>query len=103
MIRAVLKAFKKYVLPDYFGIHAISRAYLVKKTSLTATLLHNFKDSLGIICDGTYLRHEKSPYNAYKKKSFSGQKKTPLCKPFTMCTTNVVQALNVIFFWFQVI
>lgn len=59
-----------------------------KETSLTASLLHNFNDSLGIICDGTYLRHEKSSNNLYQRKSYSGQKKTPLCKPFTMCTTN---------------
>lgn len=37
---------------------------------------------------GTYLRHEKSANNAYQRKSNSGQKKVPLCKPFTISTTD---------------
>lgn len=35
-----------------------------------------------------YLRHQKSSNNAYQRKSYSGQKKSHLCKPFTVCTTN---------------
>lgn len=41
-----------------------------------------------LICDGTYVRHQKSSNNEYQRKSFSGQKKVTLCKPFTICTTD---------------
>jgi len=41
-----------------------------------------------LICDGTYVRHQKSTNNKFQRKSFSGQKKVPLCKPFTICATD---------------
>ncbi|KMQ87194.1 protein disulfide-isomerase a6-like protein [Lasius niger] len=41
-----------------------------------------------IICDGTYYRHQKSSNNNYQRKAYSVQKGVPLCKPFTICTTN---------------
>lgn len=41
-----------------------------------------------IICDGTYLRHQKSANNIYQCKSYSVQKKCPLTKPFTIATTD---------------
>ena len=34
------------------------------------------------------LNMKKSKNNEYQRKSYSGQKKTSLCKPFTICTTN---------------
>ena len=40
-----------------------------------------------LICDGTYVRHQKSSNNEYQRRSYSGLKKVPLCKPFTICTT----------------
>ena len=43
---------------------------------------------MALIFDGTYVRHGKSRNNVYQRKSYSGQKKAPLCKPFTICTTN---------------
>lgn len=42
---------------------------------------------MAVILDGLYIKHEKSKNNEYQRKSFSGQKKMPLCKPFTICTT----------------
>uniref|UniRef100_A0A1B6DD45 Transposase IS4-like domain-containing protein n=1 Tax=Clastoptera arizonana TaxID=38151 RepID=A0A1B6DD45_9HEMI len=57
--------------------------------SNTANKLYRIEDDqLIFICDGTYIRHHKSPNNEYQRKSYSGQKKVPLCKPFTICTTN---------------
>jgi len=41
-----------------------------------------------LICDETYARYQKSTNNEFQRKSFSGQKKVPLCKPFTICTTD---------------
>lgn len=34
------------------------------------------------------LMHQKSSNNEFQKKTYSGQKKVPLCKPFTICTTD---------------
>ncbi|EZA55469.1 hypothetical protein X777_04750 [Ooceraea biroi] len=53
-----------------------------------AKKLFNANDNLFLICDGTYARHQKSTNIEYQRKSFSGQKKVPLCKPFTLCTTD---------------
>lgn len=87
---SVLKSFENDVLPSRFGIKASDRQYLIEKhTAPVAKLLHNVNDSqLALVCDGTYLKHEKSTNNEYQRKSYSGQKKAPLCKPFTICTTN---------------
>lgn len=87
-IHAVLKCFKNDVLPSKFGINVHSREFFISQTSPVARMLHDFGDSLAIICDGTYLRHGKSANNIYQRKSYSLQKKTSLCKPFTVCTTN---------------
>ncbi|XP_044586031.1 uncharacterized protein LOC123266063 [Cotesia glomerata] len=85
----VISSFEKDVLPQYFGIDAISRETLLANTSNTAKVLYQVKDDqLIFICDGTYIRHQKSANNEYQRKSYSGQKKVPLCKPFTICTTN---------------
>lgn len=86
---SVLKAFEQDVLPSRFGIKAFTRQQLIENTSPIVKELHNIEDDeLALVCDGTYLRHQKSSNNAYQRKSYSGQKKTPLTKPFTICTTN---------------
>ena len=41
-----------------------------------------------LIYDSKYTRHTKSTNNDYQRKSFSGQKKVSLCKPFPICTIN---------------
>ncbi|XP_074099024.1 uncharacterized protein LOC141527435 [Cotesia typhae] len=85
----VISSFEKDVLPHCFGIHAISREILLANTLNTAKKLYQVRDDqLIFICDGTYIRHQKSTNNEYQRKSYSGQKKVPLCKPFTICTTN---------------
>lgn len=86
-IKSILGCFQKHILPSNFGVHVRSREFYEQEQS-KATKLFDFHRTLFIICDGTYLRHEKSANNFYQRKSYSGQKKTPLCKPFTMCTTN---------------
>ncbi|XP_057340564.1 uncharacterized protein LOC130677729 [Microplitis mediator] len=86
----VIQSFEKDILPLRFGLNAVSRADLIENhTSSVAKKLHNdLNDKLILICDGTYARHEKSSNNEYQRKSYSGQKKVPLCKPFTICTTD---------------
>lgn len=85
---SVLRAFKVDILPGRFGIRACKREILLEEHgSQMARELHNLnKNQLVLIADGTYMRHQKSSNNQYQRKSYSGQKKTHLCKPFTLCT-----------------
>ncbi|XP_063620645.1 uncharacterized protein LOC134793052 [Cydia splendana] len=88
-VTSVKTAFEKKVLPSYFGIYSTTREIIQSRTSEVAKkILDASNEQLIIICDGTYIRHQKSSNNIYQKKSYSGQKKTPLCKPFTICTTD---------------
>ena len=51
--------------------------------------MHNVADDeLVLVCDATYLYDQKSTNNDYQRKSYSGQNKKQLTKPFTICTTN---------------
>ncbi|KAJ8683762.1 hypothetical protein QAD02_019554 [Eretmocerus hayati] len=86
---SVLNSFEVDILPKRFGPTVYTRDYLIKNhTSPIANKLFNIGDRLTLICDGTYVSHEKSANNAYQRKSYSGQKKKPLCKPMTICTTD---------------
>ena len=86
---SVLNSFDKDILPTRFGFGSCSREWLIENhTSNIAKKLYGFKEELVLIFDGTYIRHQKSSNNEYQRKSYSGQKKAPLCKPFTICTTN---------------
>ena len=85
---SIIKSFENDILPSHFGFRGTSRRDLIDCHSAEiAKKLYNSDDKLMLICDGTYARHQKSSNNEYQRKSFSGQKKTPLCKPFTICTT----------------
>lgn len=87
---SVINSFEKDVLPKYFGVKSIHREELIRDhTSTYAKKLFNLTDDqLPLVFDGTYLRHQKSKNNEYQRKSFSGHKKYPLVKPFTICTTD---------------
>ena len=87
---AVLNAFEKDVFPSKFGPTATQGDVLIREhTSPIANALFNIgTNRLAVICDGTYVKHEKSTNSLYQRKSFSGQKKYNLCKPFTICATD---------------
>lgn len=86
---SVVKSFENDVLPDRFGLNSFDRAKLIQNhTTEIAKNLFDAHNNLLLICDGTYARHQKSTNNQYQRKSFSGQKKVHLCKPFTICTTD---------------
>lgn len=86
---SVLKAFEKDILSSSFGLKNVTRADIIENTSEIARKLLNLSDDTAVvICDGTYIYHQKSSNNDYQKISFSGQKKRHLCKPFTIATTN---------------
>ncbi|XP_058810622.1 uncharacterized protein LOC131675604 [Phymastichus coffea] len=94
----VITCFEKDILPTLFGVkkHMTAaecieaRQNLIKNhTSQDAKkLLQLTGDELVLIFDGTYVKHQKSFNNEYQRHAFSGQKKAPLIKPFTVCTTN---------------
>ena len=88
--KSVIKAFERDILNQKkFGIKSCSRHELIlNHTTNIAKELHGIDEQLVIICDGTYIYHGKSKNNSYQRKSYSGQKKTHLCKPFTICTTD---------------
>ena len=81
---SVVNSFEKDVLPNEFGYSARTREE--NETSPFVKELYG-TTGLALIFDGTYLRHGKSSNNLYPRESHSGQKKTHLCKPFTICTT----------------
>lgn len=86
---SVVNSFERDILPSNFGVNSLVREDLIQnQTSNYAKKLFNISDELVLIFDGTYLRHQKSKNNDYQRKSYSGHKKVPLCKPFTICTTN---------------
>ncbi|KMQ88024.1 transposable element tcb1 transposase [Lasius niger] len=89
-VSSVLSSFEKDVLLQYFGYRALNRSDLVQlhTTTVIKKLFDLPDDCLVLICDGTYIRHEKSKNNKFQRRSFSGQKKVPLVKPFTICTTD---------------
>ena len=58
--------------------------FILNHTAELAEKLFDVQDNLLLIYHGTYVRHQKSTNNEYQRKSFSGQKKVPLCKPFTI-------------------
>lgn len=86
---SIINSFEKDILPFQFGLRVDSRQWLIDNhTTAIAKKLYDADDHLILICDGTYARHQKSKNNEYQRKSFSGQKKVSLCKPFTICTTD---------------
>ena len=86
---SVMKSFEEDVLPHRFGIAASTRDDLIMNhTTEIAKTLFEAHEHLFLICDDTYARHQKSSNNEFQKKTYSGQKKVPLCKPFTICTSD---------------
>ena len=58
-----------------------------EKIKLFTSLTWENTIELMLIFAGIYARHQESSNNEYQRQSYSGQKKVPLCKPFTIYTT----------------
>ena len=87
-VKSVVGAFRT-VVRSGFGPASLSRQAILENTSPVAKKLFDLTDEQAmLILDGTYVRHQKSSNNEYQTRSYSGQKEVPLCKPFTICTTN---------------
>ena len=56
---SALSCFERDVLPNHFGIDVYTREQLLEETSPVVNALHSFGGQLALICDGTYLRHQK--------------------------------------------
>ncbi|KMQ84444.1 hypothetical protein RF55_17732, partial [Lasius niger] len=86
---SIMKSFERDILPTCFGLQALNRDDIINnRTTTIAKKLFDVQENMFLICDGTYARHQKSTNSEYQRKSFSGQKKVPLCKPFTICATD---------------
>ena len=81
------KIFLSHIVPYFIGVNNLHRDSLLERGSLIAKELFS-NSNLILICDGTYIYHEKSANNLYQRKSYSMHKHRHLCKPFTVCTTD---------------
>ena len=86
-IDEVAAAFKKDVIPYHIRVSNLTREFFMSRQSVIAKSL-NPEANLILIADGTYAYHQKSKNNQYQRKSFSMQKFTNLCKPFTVITSD---------------
>ena len=62
IFHSVLDSFDKDVISTKFGLKNLTRADLLNENSNIATKIHG-TDKLILICDGTYIRHQKSTNN----------------------------------------
>ena len=69
----------------YLGGEGDRDFYLQHNTVMTHSLYDLDKDVLVLIADGTYCRIQKSNNNEFQYKTYSGQKKDSLFKPFIIC------------------
>ena len=86
---SIIKSSEEDILPFRFELTSSIKGDLIDNhTTEVAKKLFCTYENLFLISDGTYARHQKSTNNEFQRKSFLGQKKVPLCKPFTICTTD---------------
>ena len=87
--KSIIQFFAKNVLPLHFASNSFNRDNLIQNhTTEIAKKLFDVQDNFLLIYDVTYARHQKSTNNEYQRKSFYGQKKVLLYKPFVICTTD---------------
>ena len=86
---SIIKSFENAFLPFRFGINSVIKVDIIHNcTTEMAKKLFDLNENLFLICNGTYVCHKKITNNEYQRESYSGQKKVPLCKPFSECTTD---------------
>lgn len=74
---SVLNSFETDVLPQHFGLQTVTRELIHSNTSQIAKGIFSVHDEqLMIICDGTYIRHQKSSNNMNQKNHILGRKKS---------------------------
>jgi hypothetical protein len=81
----IRQAIYKYFVPKYLSSKKTRDFYLTHNTKM-ALKLHDLPTSnLVLIADGTYHKIEKSANNEFQYRTYSGQKKDNLFKPFIVC------------------
>ena len=76
-------------VPHNLGAASKTREdFLKNNTELAKHLLEINSEQLILIADGTYLYCQKSFNNSIQRKTYSGQKKRHLVKPFLICLSN---------------
>lgn len=84
----IRKAIYNNFVPHFLGANK-TREFFLNHNNKTTLKLHNLKeDELAIVADGTYCRIEQSANNEFQYKTYSGQKKDNLVKPFILCCTD---------------
>jgi hypothetical protein len=81
----IRNAIYKCFVPRYLGANK-DRAFYIKFNTTMGLKLHDIpSDNLVLVADGTYHKIEKSANNEMQYKTYSGQKKDNLFKPFIIC------------------
>ena len=78
-------AIHKDFVPAFLGAEKNREFYLRFNTVMTQNLFELENDVLVLIADGTCCRIQKSNNNQFQYKTYSGQKKDSLFKPFIIC------------------
>lgn len=85
----VREALEKSFIPKYLGVSHLTRNEWIGHNTETVVELFDLKaDQFAAHADSTYLYCEKSSNNSFQRKTYSGQKKRHLIKPFVMCTAD---------------
>ena len=72
-------------MPSFLGAEKDRDFFLRYNTSMTQSIFSLDDDVLVLIADGTSCRIQKSNNNEFQYKTYSGQKKDSLFKPFIIC------------------
>jgi hypothetical protein len=84
-VRDALKDFVEHNL----GVEHLTRdEWLSHNTTQVTELFLKNDNQLVLIADGTYCFIQKSSNNEFQRKTYSGQKKRHLVKPFVVCAAD---------------
>jgi len=78
-------AIHKEFVPIFLGAQNDREFYLRFNTLMTQNIFELDPDVLVLVADGTYCKIQKSNNNDFQYKTYSGQKKDSLFKPFIIC------------------
>uniref|UniRef100_T1KG68 DDE Tnp4 domain-containing protein n=1 Tax=Tetranychus urticae TaxID=32264 RepID=T1KG68_TETUR len=86
-VSQVRLALKEQFVPKYIGLANITRnTALSHVTRIASGLLADYdNEKMIVICDGTYVYHQKSAHYPFQRASYSPHKFTNLFKPMIFC------------------
>ena len=79
---------KDFVSFNLGAKHLDRNAWISHNSDLVNELFDLKKSQFAAIADGTYVYCQKSSNNMFQRKTYSGQKKRHLVKPFVICATD---------------